>query len=352
MRTLMFARRVLHSKVTKAPDRTSLAATREGLSVGSRELEGTARFDLPRGAIAAAPLLALGVFALLKWADWGSPREKAAEGGENELLVWESLITAQVVLWAVLAGVGLRALRQLHLQADGWFAEALEGRRARWRRETAGFLGFTYSLIGALFVLGAFTSARVNNPPVLNGQSWKVPLLFALAAVAIFPFLVVLKTIQLCAAETSGWSTSARDIERITVLRRRLRTATASLGTLVALYLISSGALGDATEAAGLEPVPDSIILVAGAWFTGILAALYLHVFSSVDGRARALLGDAAPLPDPSPAAADDFTKITNLRRELSGELELGGDARTNLEGLIAVLSPLAAALLNRFAGL
>ena len=136
------------------------------------------------------------------------------------------------------------------------------------------------------------------------------------------------------------------------MLRRQLRTATAALGTVIALFLISSRALSEAFEAARLEPPPDSIVLVAGAWFTGILTAIYLYIFTSVDERARALLERAAPLPDPNPAAAEEFTTTMNLRRELSAELELGGDTRKNLEGLIAVFSPLAAALLSRFAGL
>jgi hypothetical protein len=116
--------------------------------------------------------------------------------------------------------------------------------------------------------------------------------------------------------------------------------------------VISSGALSDAVEAAGLKPLPDSAIIVAGAWFTGVLAAIYIYVFTSLDGRARRFLERAAPLPDPNPAAAEAFVASMTLRRELSAELELGGDARKNLEGLIAVFSPLAAALLSRFGGL
>ena len=48
---------------------------------------------------------------------------------------------------------------------------------------------------------------------------------------------------------------SARDIERIQVLRRQFRSATASLGTVIALFVISSGALSDAVEASGLQAV-------------------------------------------------------------------------------------------------
>lgn len=53
--------------------------------------------------------------------------------------------------------------------------------------------------------------------------------------------------------------------------------------------------------------LPDSAILVAGAWFTGVLAAICLYVFTSLDARARGFLERAAPLPDPNPAAAEEF---------------------------------------------
>jgi len=313
--------------------------------------EASHRFDLSRVAIAGAPFLAFGMFALLEWADWGSPRDARARGGEKELAVWEGLITAQVVVWAVLAGLGLRTLRELDAQAEVWLAESTQARRARWRWETWSFVLFAYVVIAVVFVPGA-TVGGLSAPAVLPGQEWKSGLIFGVAFAAILPFLVVLKRIQLWAAEEDGWSTSAGDIERIRVLRRKLRSATASLGTVIALFVISSGAVSDAVVAAKLPPLPDSVVLVVGGVFTGVLAAVYLYVFTSLDSRARGLLERAAPLPDPNPAAAEEFAASTNLRRELSAELELGGDPRKNLEGLIAVLSPLTAALLSRFAGL
>jgi hypothetical protein len=163
---------------------------------------------------------------------------------------------------------------------------------------------------------------------------------------------VVLKRVQLCAAEEVGWSTTAADIERIHLLRRCLRAATASLGAIIALAVIATGALRHAVEASDLIPLPDTFVLVYGACFTGILAAIYLHVFTALDGRARSLMEQAAPLPDPDLAAAEAFAASTKLRGELSAELELGGDPRKNLEGLIAVLSPLGGALLTRLGGL
>lgn len=325
---------------------------RDVLVVTSTQLQAGRRVDASRVLIAIAPLLAFGVFALLQWGDWGKPRDAEAIGGETELLIWKGLITAQVLVWTVLAGIGLRALHDLGSHVEAWLGESVSEWRARWRAQTLLFVLFVYSVLALLIVLGAFAEGTVRNPVVLHGLHWKVIVVFVLGGLAILPFLIVLKRVQLCAAERRSWSTRAGDIERIRVLRARLRTATASLGTVIALYMVSSGALSDAVDAAALPSVSDSLILVAGAWFTGVLAALYLYVFTAVDGRARRLLERAAPLPDPSPSTATEFTGAASLRRDLSAELELGGDARQNLEGLIAVFSPLGAALLSRFAGL
>lgn len=306
--------------------------------------------DLARVVTLAAPLLGLGAFALLKWVGWGSERDPGAAGGSPELAVWQLLITAQVVVWAVLGGVGLRMMKELDAHAKTWLTANSSAWRMRWRKETARFVLFSYGVVVVLLVAGGVAGLR--NPYLMSGQNWKIPVLHVVAGAAAYPFFVVLKRVQLSAAEEAGWSTTARDIERLHLLRRWLRSATASLGAIIALAVIATGALRNAVEASGLTPLPDTFVLVYGAWFTGIIAAIYLHVFTALEGRARSLMERAAPLPDPNLGAAEAFAASTKLRGELSAELELGGDPRKNLEGLIAVLSPLGGALLTQLGGL
>jgi hypothetical protein len=319
-------------------------------NISDSEAGASQRFDLARVVTLAAPLLGLGAFALLKWVGWGSERDRGAAGGSRELAVWQLLITAQVVVWAVVAGAGLRTMNELEVHTKVWLAGATSARRVRWRKETARFLLFSYAVVVVLLVAGGVAGLR--NPYVMNGQDWKIPVLHVVAGAAAYPFFVVLKRVQLCAAEEAGWSTTARDIERLHLLRGWLRSATASLGVIIALAVIATGALDKAVTASGLTPLPDTFVLVYGAWFTGIMAAIYLYVFTALDGRARSLMEQAAPLPDPNLAAAEAFAGSTKLRGVLSAELELGGDPRKNLEGLIAVLSPLVGALLTQLGGL
>ena len=68
--------------------------------------------------------------------------------------------------------------------------------------------------------------------------------------------------------------------------------------------------------------------------------------------RARLIVDRAAPFRDAEVASVDTLRPSRDLRRALKEDLELGGDARKNLEGLVAVFSPLIGALLSRLGGL
>jgi len=117
---------------------------------------------------------------------------------------------------------------------------------------------------------------------------------------------------------------TVRDIEHVHFLRRYLRTATASLGTIIALAVMTSGALNHAVEAAELIPLPESFVLVYGARFSGVLAAIYLYVFTALEGRARAIMARAATLPEDRNCAQGYVPSRGSLFRR--GLLELVGD--------------------------
>ena len=185
--------------------------------------------------------------------------------------------------------------------------------------------------------------AGVESGIVIWGQQWKNVLLHVIAAVTILPWLVALERIRLDARDGDA------TIERIRALRDGTATATAALGGMVAVAVLLSGALRNAVTEARLEPTPDAYLLIYGAWLTAILAAIYLRVFGAIERCARAIVDRAVPLPDP---AAEAFPAAVERRGLLAQELGMGGDPRSNLESLVAVLAPLAGALLTRVGGL
>jgi len=294
----------------------------------------------------AAGLVLVGVaaFAVLKWAPLGSERDPYAHGGSDELAIWQVLLTGEVVVWALFAAVGFRMLKALR----ELLPDALTYGRGR---ETAEFLSLVYGAV--LLLLGLGFVAKLSSPTVLHGQQWKTAALHLVAGIAILPFLVALKWIQLCADEDgSWWSGTTSDIEFHRLLRKHLRTATMCLGAIIALAVVATGALRNAVEAAKLDPLPQTFVVLYGAWFTGVVAAIYLYVFGALEKRGRLIVRSAAPLERRNlvDLHEDDATK--RRRKELSEELELGGDPRKNLEGLVAVFSPLIGALLSQLGGL
>jgi hypothetical protein len=301
-------------------------------------------------AHAAAPMGALlagfGAFALLEFVSLGSGRDRAARGGDDELALWQLLIAGEVVVWVLLATVGFRALAELRASLP----DARPASRLRWWRDAAGFLLLVYGAIVLLLVGGWI--AGLASPTVLQGQQWKNVVLHAVGGVAISPFLVVLKRIQVCATDDAAWTGTARDVELVQLLRRHLRSATICLGAMVALAVLATGALRTAVVAAQLRPPPETFVLLYGGWFTGILAGIYLYVFGALEERARRIVERAASYGNQDLGARQDDDTSGQLRRSLSEELELGGDPRKNLEGLVAVFSPLIGALLSRLGGL
>lgn len=269
--------------------------------------------------LAAAPF-GLAVFAIVTLVEVGAEPEAKA-GPLTD--VWELMVGGSVVLWTALASVGARRLESLP------------------RRDVRGFLAAVY---GAMALLLVFTAlAGVANGIVIWGQPWKNVLLHVIAAVTILPWLVALERIRLEARDRDA------TIERIRALRGGLQTATAALGGMVAVAVLLSGGLRNAVAETGLEPTPDEYVLVYGAWLTAILAAVYLRVFGAVERRAQAIVDRAVPLPDP---AAEAFPAPVERRGLLAQELGMGGDPRSNLESLVAVLAPLVGALLTRVGGL
>jgi hypothetical protein len=269
---------------------------------------------LARLVLWSAVPLGLAVFAIVK----------AGDTSANPLVgVWALLVAGSVVLWTALASAGLGMLERFP------------------RRDVRGFLAAVYGAFALLLVLTGL--AGIESDHVVADQREKNVLLHVLAAVAILPWLVALERIRLEARDGDA------TIERIRVLRGGLKAATAALGGMIAVAVIITGALREAVAAADKTPTPDLYVLIYGAWLTAVLAAIYLRVFGAIEACARAMLDRAVPLPDPT---ADDFPAAAERRTLLARELELGGDPRTNLEGLVSVLAPLAGALLTRVGGL
>src|SRR5215204_3147570 len=143
-------------------------------------------------ALSTPLLLGFGAFAALKWLPVGERPEEGAARAQDELAVWELLVAGGVVVWALLAGAGFRMWRNV----DDDFA--------RRSGATVVFVTLVWSAALLLLLLGWF--ADLDSPTILRGQQIKNAALHVVALVAVVPFLVVLKRIQLTAVDETCWS--------------------------------------------------------------------------------------------------------------------------------------------------
>ena len=300
-------------------------------------------------AYVTAPVAGVATYALI-----GLRSGESWFGRTPQFTVWQLILVAEVIVLGVLAAEGLTALRNLDA------ALRASAPNLRWKATTATQLGYGYLLVLIPLVFYQLSVGAVD----VAGMPAKIGIVVVLGLLTTVPFLVVLKRIQIAADSPSGWGT-AGDIQRMRDFRQSLQGSSAALGLLIAMAVLATGALhqaltagqkaarraGASEEIAQLQPFPDVYILLYGLLFTGLLAGVYIAVLRSLDRRSREIVEAAAPIEDPTCPPAE-FKEIHEKRTALATELQLGGGLRQNLEGAIAVLSPLATAVLTSLAGI
>ena len=295
---------------------------------------------VPTSIQVAAPFVGIGVFLFLRNGAAGSPL-----GDSEEFGIWVLLIVGQVMAWFLLAGAGLHALIELWQRLGDW---GLRPEQAAIK--TAVYLVFGYLVVTVLLRL--YQEARAHIAPGGDdaGLQAKVVVLTVLAYLATLPHAITLKLVQLASADGAAWGSIDLDVPRMRYLRAASLTAAAALAFVIAMAVLATGALRQALAAGGLRPFPEIYIIFYGLLFSGLLGAIYLHAFNALDARGQSTLDGAAPFVDPMPA--DDYSTVHKARTELASELQIGGDIRKNLEGLLVVISPLVSAVFSSLAGI
>ena len=146
-------------------------------------------------------------------------------------------------------------------------------------------------------------------------------------------------------ARPNRWENpTSENLNRVLGLRHYLRRFLAVLGTFIGLVILATGALRHSVLAAGFEYPSEGVVLY-GALFAALVAAIYVPTFSAIEGLARQMRNRAFPMTDISSrdgdAAKGDPVKQLKDRAALGETLKLGGTAKTNLETLVLVFTPL-----------
>ena len=259
----------------------------------------------------------------------------------EEYSIWRLLVGVNFAVWFALLPVILiwvnEAKRLLEGNAELVFA--------------AGFL----FLILAAFIWAVLDLAPSRTWPLENhlGRTATIQAVGVLAAApAIIGMLAIGAKVR---ARPNRWENpTSENLNRVLGLRHYLRRFLAVLGTFIGLVILATGALRHSVVAAGFEYPSEGVVLY-GALFTALVAAIYVPTFSAVEGLARQVRNRAFPMPDISSrdgdAAKGDPVKQLEDRAALGETLKLGGTAKTNLETLVLVFTPLLTSLITSALG-
>jgi hypothetical protein len=128
-------------------------------------------------------------------------------------------------------------------------------------------------------------------------------------------------------------------------LRAYLQWFITVLGAMVTL---AKGALRQAYLATGGNPVafPSEFVLLQGAYFTGLLALVYLPTFTILGALGADLLESAYPVTAPN-LDWDNLSRWQASRKSLEEILQLRPGAVDNLRASVSILAPVATSVIT-----
>jgi hypothetical protein len=248
--------------------------------------------------------------------------------GTPAFVVWVFLMATQAGVLAVVFLPLARALR------------VLEKHFARGKLEV-GVAAAAFALLFSLPAAVPRTLYLSEGYWPLAHHSTKV---MVFAVVAFLTSLLAVVGLLLVRSATSSLFTDKdetdRDLVQYLGLRDYAENFLLILGGMIGIATISLGALRKALLAVGYsgEAFPAVLVLAYGAYFTLLVALIYLPVFVALRETGLRLLNQIYPvLPVTSSTWTEQFTK----RQALERALRLEATAEQSLRSGVAILAPL-----------
>jgi hypothetical protein len=129
--------------------------------------------------------------------------------------------------------------------------------------------------------------------------------------------------------------------------RAILQSQLAALGAVIALGTLTTAAYRTAGLAAFPSHAPDFPVidvLLFGAWFTGVIAMVYVPPSERLRRRAQALVDEAFPIPD---RFEGDWQQKLQGRRDLTSALRIDETSRNAIQNALIIGSPLITSALT-----
>ncbi len=300
------------------------------------------QFEFAAGSIGFLLGLALMTWGALPRPGGGPPG--AAFLRSPEALVWVFLVAAQFGFWS----------SALPFQ---WHARCVI--KEQFRLRTTGEIRGKHVLALLLFLAPAVLIAPALPAAPLAHHGVKMVLVNLAAVIAA---VVAVEGIWYVGAalEGPGWeggpaSDPAQDKERVQaylVLREGLQRFITFLGAMISLGTLAKGAARHAFLAAGGSPAdfPPEYVLLHGAYFTGLLALVYIPSYTRLTAAGVAILDSIFPVTATEVELRGLSTWQTN-RKSLEELLQLRAGALDNLRASVTILAPLASGTVSVLLG-
>jgi hypothetical protein len=136
-------------------------------------------------------------------------------------------------------------------------------------------------------------------------------------------------------------------IEVVVDLRNHLQRFIMLLGAMVALATLAKGALRQAILATGGNAAgfPPEYVLLQGAYFTGLLALVYIPTYTLLSAVGADIVESVYPVTAPDLDWAD-LSKWQSNRKSLEELLHLQAGAVHNLRASVSILAPVATSVM------
>jgi hypothetical protein len=304
-------------------------------------------FEVPAliGIAVVGGAIAFGIIGLGGLPENGTRRFGSAFRHSGEFRMWVFLLVVQTAMWAIGAALLLspemrRPLR--HVWAD-----------AR--------LPVFASVAATAVPLVTFVTVVSLKSNLHYPLRWHREKVLALSLIGIGVALIGIAELALVrfALERAPTGGTAKDIEHYLTLRTLLQRVLGVEGAIVGAAVLSAGALRNAVVAYNqihtkYESVPDpskfprEFVLIYGAFFTLLLAMLYVPVYFRLLDVGRENVKNACEDADPRSEA---WLAAYEKRKKLEEYLQLEVTTSAGFRSGVAILTPLASALVALLLG-
>ena len=260
-------------------------------------------------------------------------------------MVWIILVAGQFAFWATIVQPLWGRLSRLRLDYG-----------LRLTREIR--VKFAAAII--FFTLPGFFLVRIVPDSNLAHHDLKMAIVnFTAMIVSLIVVIGIWYVRAALEATFGGKGAGERSVhsvqERIQVLldlRGYLQWFITLLGAMVAMATLAKGALRQAFLATGGNPAafPSEYVLLQGAYFTGLLALVYIPTYTILGAVGADLLESAYPISAPD-LDWENLSRLQGNRKSLEEILQLRSGAVDNLRASVSILAPVATSVITVLLG-